>query len=395
MRNALIWLLLPLVVLTFAACKPRGKKGPKDYNKALAPGDVALREVDSSKLPTVSLTPQSRADLHKAIGNSLAYFSHATSEAGFPVEGITKDQVVRSLHALDELVQSAQDDADFNTQLRSRFRALMSVGCDDAGTVLFTGYFTPILQASATADSTFKYPLYKKPGDLVMPPQGGDPSAGPAQQRMPDGSMRPYPDRAAIDDSGMLHGQELVWLADPFECYLVQVQGSAKLRLRDGSLMEVGYDGTNNYQYHGIGQDLVKDGKIPADQLNYFSIRSYFRAHPDEVQTYTNRNPRYVFFRKASGGPLGSLGQPVVANVTIATDKSIFPRGAPCLAQTKVADPAQQVMDYVGIRVDQDTGGGIRAPGHADLYMGEGDENERRAGSQYYEGKLFYLIVRE
>jgi membrane-bound lytic murein transglycosylase A len=173
------------------------------------------------------------------------------------------------------------------------------------------------------------------------------------------------------------------------------VQGSAKLRLRDGSLMEVGYTGTNNYQYHGIGQDLVKDGKIPADQLNYFTIRSYFRAHPDEVQTYTNRNPRYVFFHQASGGPLGSLGQPVVANVTIATDKSIFPRGAPCLAQTRVADPSLQTTDYVGIRVDQDTGGGIRAPGHADLYMGEGDDNERRAGSQYYEGKLFYLIVRE
>ena len=380
MRTALLWLLLPLVVLSFAACKPRGKKGPKDYNKQLAPGDVALREVDSSQLPPVALTPQSRADIERALANSLAYFQHPGSDANFPVAGVSKAQVIASLKALDQLLRTAQTDADFNRELHAKFRALMSVGCDDQGTMLFTGYFTPIWHASATPDATFRYPLYQKPKDLVMGPRGGDPDAGPAMQRLPDNTLRPYPDRAAIDGSGMLKGQELAWLADSFDCYCVQVQGSAKLKLRDGSVMEVGYDGTNNHQYFGIGQALVQDGKIPASELNFFTLREYFRQHPDEVQSYINRNPRYVFFRAVKGGPFGSLGQPVTADVTLAADKNIFPRGAPCLVQTKIADPRQIAADYVGIRVDQDAGGGIRAPGHADLYMGEGEASERRAG---------------
>ena len=214
----------------------------------------------------------------------------------------------------------------------------------------------------------------------------------------------PYPDAGAIESSGMLKGQELVWLKDPYEAYLVRVQGSAKLHLPDGKAMEIGYAGTNGYQYHGIGQDLVKDGKIPADKLSFFTIREYFRAHPEEVSTYTNRNPRYIFFTETKGGPFGSIGQPVTADVSIATDKSIFPPGGPVIVATalstgneneaKLKDAPNKGVSYVALRLDQDTGGAIRAPGRTDLYMGEGQANERRAGGQYAEGKLFYLIVK-
>jgi membrane-bound lytic murein transglycosylase A len=394
MRHALVWLLLPLLVLTFAACKSRAKKDGKDYNKALAPGEAALQEIDSSKLPDVTLTPTARTDISRGIANSLAYLAHASSDRYFPVADISKEQVVKSLHALDELVRSASSDAEFNNALRSRFRAWMSVGCDGMGTVLFTGYFTPVWSATLTPDATHRFPIYKKPADLVMPAGGGDPALGPAQQRLPDGAMMPYPRRAEID-RGLLRGQELAWVGDAFEAYSIQVQGSAKLKLPSGEVMEVGYDGTNNYEYHGIGHDLIADGKIPPDQLNYFTLREYFRAHPDEVQHYIDRNPRYVFFRRVQGGPFGSLGQPVIADVSIATDKSIFPRGAPTMVSTRVADPRNQNVAYTAIRLDQDTGGGIRAPGHADLYMGEGADNERRAGSQYQEGKLYYLILRD
>lgn len=395
MRTVLIWLLLPLIVASFASCKRRAKKGDKDYNKPLAAGEVALREVDIATLPPVSLTPQARSDIRRGIQHSLAYFKHPSSDAGYPIAGVTREQSIASLEALDQLLASAQTDDEFNRQLKARFRALMSVGCDDVGTVLYTGYFTPVWPASRQQDGLFRFPIYRKPADLVMPPGGGDPAKGPAQQRQTDGSMRPYPERAAIDGSGMLRGTELAWVTDAFDAYCIQVQGSAKLRMTDGSTLEVGYDGTNNYPYRGIGQDLVADGKVAKEDLNFFTMRAYFRAHPEEVQRYIDRNPRYVFFREVKGGPFGSLGKPVTADVSIATDKSIFPRGAPCLVQTRIADPASRIGDYVAIRLDQDTGGGIRAPGHADLYMGEGADNETRAGSQYHEGKLWYLIVRE
>ncbi|MBA2480112.1 MAG: MltA domain-containing protein [Planctomycetes bacterium] len=396
MRTFLILLLLPLVVLSFAGCKGRGaKKSVKDYNKPLAPGQLALREIDSRQLPDVTLTPATRADLSKGIANSLAYLAKPSADRSFPMADISKEQVVKSLHALDELLKSANSDAQFNAELKKRFRALMSVGCDDQGTVLFTGYFTPTFSASLTPDATYRFPLYKRPKDLVASDKNGVADDTIALQRMPDGSTRPYPDRKAIDSSGMLRGTELVYLADPFECYLVQVQGSAKLRLTTGENMNVGYAGTNGHPYRGIGQDLVRAGKIPAEKLSYFTIRGYFRDHPEDVATYTGSNPRYVFFDRYTTEALGSLGQPVIANVSIATDKSIFPRAAPTIVSTSVADPRNQNMAYTALRLDQDTGGGIRAAGHADLYMGEGDENERRAGAQYSEGKLYYLILRE
>jgi membrane-bound lytic murein transglycosylase A len=188
----------------------------------------------------------------------------------------------------------------------------------------------------------------------------------------------------------MLKGGELVWLADPYECYLIRVQGSGKVRLPDGSLMEVGYAGTNGLEYHGIGPDLVAAGAIPADKLSFFTMREHFRAHPEQVAEYTARNPRFIFFQEVKGGPFGCIGARVTPDVTIATDKELFPPAGPVWVVTST----QEKPKYIGLRVDQDRGGAIRAPGRCDLYMGEDQANEKRAGGQYAEGKMYYLIAK-
>ena len=392
MRFALALLLIPALMMTTTSCAWRKAK-KKDYARPLPPGELALREVDINSVPPITLTD--RAAIRAAIKHSQAFIDKKTTFPQ-PIGGISKEQVAASLKAMDDLIATSSDDAQFNTQLRQRFRAFMSIGCDDQGTVLFTGYYTPIFEGSRTADATYKYPIYKRPTDLVMTTSLEIAKQAPG--------MNPYPDAGTIESSGMLKGTELVWMKDPYEAYLVRVQGSAKLRLADGSTMEIGYAGTNGYQYHGIGQDLVTDGKIPADKLSFFTMREYFKSHPEEVPTYTNRNPRYIFFSETKGGPFGSIGQPVTPDVSIATDKSIFPPGAPVVVathlssgseeQAKLKDAAAKGITYVALRLDQDTGGAIRAPGRSDLYMGEGEANERRAGGQYAEGQLFYLIAK-
>lgn len=392
MRFALACLLIPALAMSFSSCAWR-KTPKKDYNRPLTDGQIALREVDINTLPAISLAD--RQALRSGIAHSMAFIDKKSTFAQ-PIAGISKEQVAASLKALDALLVSTTTDEEFNTALRRQFRAFMSIGCDDQGTVLFTGYYTPIFNGSRTADATYKYPIYKRPADLVMTNSLEIAKQSPA--------MNPYPDASTIESSGMLKGQELVWLADPYEAYLVRVQGSAKLKLADGSHMEIGYHGTNGYQYRGIGQDLVKDGKIPADRLSFFTIREFFKTHPEEVTVYTGRNPRYIFFSETTGGPFGSIGQPVTPDISIATDKNIFPPGGPVVVATalstgsedaaKLKDAPNKGQTYVTVRLDQDTGGGIRAPGHADLYMGEGESNERRAGGQYAEGKLYYLIVK-
>ena len=392
MRSALALLLIPVLALSATSCAWRKAK-KKDYARPLPAGEIALREVDIATLPDIAIAD--RAAARAALKHSQTFIDKKSTFAQ-PVAGISKEQVAASLKAMDELLVSTKDDAEFNAELKKRFRAFMSIGCDDQGTVLFTGYYTPIFDASRTADGTYKYPIYKRPTDLVMTTSLEIAKQAPG--------MNPYPDAGTIESSGMLKGQELVWLKDPYEAYLVRVQGSAKLRLPDGGAMEIGYNGTNGYQYHGIGQDLVTDGRIPADKLSFFTMREYFKAHPEEVSTYTARNPRYIFFSETHGGPFGSIGQPVTADLSIATDKSIFPPAGPVVVatalstgsedQARLKDAPNKGVSYVALRFDQDTGGAIRAPGRTDLYMGEGESNERRAGGQYAEGKLFYLIAK-
>jgi len=389
MRKLLALALAALAVMPTAGCR-WGREKPAvptkpDYNAALPPGAVALTEVSIDQLPTVSFNAAHRAELHTAIAHSLSYLATKSADRKYatPIAGITKEAVIKGLKQLDELIGSSSNEADFNAAIRNRFRAFKSVGCDGRGTVLFTGYYTPIFNASLTQTGEYRYPLYSRPKDLVS----GASSDALASQRLPDGSTRPYPSRAELESSGVLKGTELIWLANPVESYIVQVQGSARLRLTSGEMVEVGYDGTNGHQYHPLAMDLVNEGKIARSELSLATVRRYFQSHPDELPGYTARNPRFIFFTRTTGGPFGSLGRPVTADVSIATDKAIFPPGA--LAISALSGGAAE------LRLDQDTGGAIRAAGRCDLYMGIGDSAEQRAGAQFAEGNLFYLVAKD
>jgi len=211
------------------------------------------------------------------------------------------------------------------------------------------------------------------------------------------GGTAPYPPRDEIESSGILKGKELVWLGNPFEVYIAHVQGSAKIRQPDGSLIGIGYAANNGHEYKSIAQKMIDDGKISRDQLSLSSMIAYFKAHADEVSQYTMLNPRFVFFRIENGPPRGSINEPVTTLRTIATDKSIYPRACLALVSTTLprANGNKVVQEkYSGFALDQDTGGAIRAPGRCDIYMGDGDTAGKLAGQTYREGRLYYLFVK-
>jgi membrane-bound lytic murein transglycosylase A len=197
-----------------------------------------------------------------------------------------------------------------------------------------------------------------------------------------------------------LRGLELVWLRDRLEAYLVQVQGSARLRLTDGTMMSIGYAGRTDYPYVSIGRELVNDGKFREDELTLPMVIEHFRANPAELNTYLPRNDRFVFFRETRGTPAtGSLGVPVTPERSIATDKSLMPPGALALIQTQIPYPdadgtltSRLVNRYV---LDQDTGGAIRGAGRVDIFMGTGELAGDRAGLINTPGELYYLLLKE
>jgi len=363
-----------------------------EYSKQLPPGELSLHKItDPAEIPDFTEACEDLSNLETAIGNSLNYLQKPSSEEFFPYGDIRHQQAEDSLKALAKLIESGYKGAELNTIIREQFDVYTSVGCDDKGTVLFTGYFTPIFDGSKESTERFKYPLYSQPEDLEKDSDGNT-----LGRRMGD-EITPYPPRAEIESSGMLKGKEIMWLADPFEVFIVHVQGSAKIRQRDGSLIGIGYAANNGNPYKSITQKMVDNGKISRDKLSLSSMIAYFKAYPDEVSEYTRLNPRFVFFRIEDGPPRGSINEPVTPLRTIATDKSIYPRA--CLAFISTTLPQAIGGDvfqepYTGFALDQDTGGAIHAPGRCDVYMGQGDMAGRLAGQTYREGRLYYLFLK-
>jgi membrane-bound lytic murein transglycosylase A len=385
----LIGLILVIVFLALAGCEKRRtvlidhQEPQKDYTRQLPPGELALRKITNpSQIPDYTQACSDMNGLLEAIEHSLNYMAKPSSSAFYPYGDITHEHAIKSLQELKKLVTAGLSPQQMNTVLREKFDTYISVGCDDQGTVLFTGYYTPIFNGSPIRTDIFKYPLYKSPNDLLKGPDGTI-----LGQKWTDGQIRQYPSREDIQKSNILAGNELVWLSDPFEVYVVHVQGSAKIRMPDGQIETVGYAAHNGWEYQSIRQKMIADGKFTEKNINMKAMIDYFKTHPNEVDMYVNKNPRFVFFKSEEGDPRGSLNESVIPFRTIATDKTIYPRAMFAFTAVDIDRP-------IGFALDQDTGGAIRAAGRCDVYMGVGDHAGELAGKTYHEGQLYYLFIK-
>jgi membrane-bound lytic murein transglycosylase A len=390
----LLYAVLTAIILTGIGCQKPSTVVAPQYDKPLAPGQLALRKITNpAEIPDFTSACNNLTNLSTTIDNSLDYLKKPTSNQFYPYADISREQVVKSLTAFKDLLKSGLTGSQLNDAIRQKFDVYMSVGCDDAGTVLFTGYYTPIFSGSNVKTAQYQYPLYSQPKDLVKDKDGKI-----LGRKAADGSISPYPARAEIENSNMLAGSEIVWLDDPFKVYVVQVQGSAVLRMPDGRLVTYGYTANNGHEYKSIIKQLISEGKIPADRVSLSSLMDYFKANPSLVRQYTQINPRFVFFRQAEqGSPHGSLNEPVTAYRSIATDKTIFPRGTLTFFTTNLPRQIGNTIytdPFAGFALDQDTGGAIRAAGRCDIYLGIGDEAGKLAGQTYQEGRLYYLFLK-
>ena len=256
--------------------------------------------------------------------------------------------------------------------------------------MLFTGYCTPVLEGSTEQRPGYEYALYGLPSDLQKGPGGVIEG-----QITPEG-LRPYPTRRAIEANHLLEGQdlELVWLADPLDAYIAHVNGSAVVKLPDESEARFGYAGKNGRAYTSLGKELVNAGELTADQVSLRAIREWASKNPTELAGFLERNESYVFFTPIEGNPRGSLNVEVAAERTLATDKTLFPRGALVFVDANLPDNYGRTSSFRKLMFDQDTGGAIRTAGRADIYLGVGPQAERRAGATRSPGQLYYYFLR-
>ena len=379
-------LALASSLVLFAACK----SGP-DYGRALPPGAPALLPLDpGEEHPPFAPQWAERLEILPALDQSIAWTKKPTSAKHFPIERVTQERALQSLERFREILLAAQDGADFERRIDAEFVVYKSAGWNGkGGGVLFTGYCTPILDGRLERDETYRHPLYALPPDLV---KGAD---GTILGRKTENGVEPYPTRRLIEAGALLEdrGLELAWLKDPLDAYIAHVNGSAFIRLEDGELHRLGYSGKNGQRYVSLGQELVKDKKLKKSEVSLAKIRAWAKEHPKEIEQYLARNDSYVFFTPIEGNPRGSLNVPVTADRSIATDKTLFPRGAITFVETKTsAGNGADVHDFL---FDQDTGGAIRTAGRADVYLGIGPEAEKVAGATRAEGQLYYLFLKE
>ena len=271
----------------------------------------------------------------------------------------------------------------------SRYFGTVQVG---AGTAFVTGYFEPEIAASRTRQPGYDVPIYRRPPDLVDVDLGlfseslqGKKIRGRVEGRQ----FIPYYDRAAIERGALAgRGLEIAWAADAAEFFFLQVQGSGRLRLPDGTVMRIGYDSQNGRDYVGIGRLLLDRGALQPGQASMQGILDYLRADPVRGAAVMNENPSWVFFRELTGpGPLGALGVPVTGRTSVAADPKYVPLGAPVFLSLDRAEPN-------GLWIAQDTGGAIKGANRFDSFWGAGDAARALAGGMAARGSALLLLPR-
>jgi membrane-bound lytic murein transglycosylase A len=386
------------VLMTLAGCRTQ-QEVPTDANNP-TDGPALIRLGPNDPVPDVS-TAYERRDfyLDRSVTESIGWFQKPSSRQWFPFKNqgtaeqiSTHEQAAASIIAFQDLLATSKSSDEFRSRFLEMFDVWQSVGYNQDRDVLFTGYYSPTFKASRSPDDRFRHALYMRPADLVSDPTTGQPLG----RRMADGSLAKWPGRAEIESSGMLKGTELVYLESPLDVYIVQVNGSAKLEMPDSSVMYVGYAGKTDGQYVGLGKSMMEEGLLKKSELSLAAIRRYYKTNPSAVDALINRNNSYVFFKEypREAWPAGSLGTRVNENASIATDKTIFPRGGLVMVDTRANTFTRGLIEYKNFMLDQDTGGAIRAAGRADLYMGAGAAAELLAGGQYATGKMYYFFLK-
>lgn len=289
---------------------------------------------------------------------------------------------------------AARNTAPNDAAARAFFAASFTpylAGNNGASDGLFTGYYEPLLRGARQESARYRTPLLKRPPDLVMvdlgrfrPAWHGERIAG----RVVSGNLVPYPSRAEIE-RGALNAKQLAlfWVDDPVDAFFLQVQGSGRVELPNGTRIQLGYDGQNGQPYVAIGKVLVDRGEMTADKVSLQSIRAWIKAHPDQAAALMDQNPSYVFFREQTDGPIGSEGVVLTPERSLAVDRSFMPLGAPVFLDVDNGGAALRRL-----MVAQDTGGAIAGPVRGDVFWGFGPDAEAGAGNMRAHGRYFLLL---
>ena len=298
-----------------------------------------------------------------------------------------------------------------------------------AGKGLLTAYYEPIVPGSRTPTARFAWPLYKRPPDLVTivdEANRGTVQGSLTHARQSDKGLVPFATRAEIEQ-GALKGKnlELLYVEHAVDAFFIQIQGSARIKLPDGSTVRVGYDGKNGHPYTSIGRVLIDQGQIPVERMSLQALQSWLKANAAKAREVMWANKSFVFFKehaqKEASGPQGvhditltpgrslaidpsyhALGLPIfvaaseIKHIPAAIGATVdsSPKTSPQGSLRKSAAAAREAAQtgFHRLMVAQDVGSAIKGPERGDIYVGTGDAAGKIAGVTKHPGNFFVLV---
>ena len=294
---------------------------------------------------------------------------------------------------------TTRDNATLRRFFETRFQPYLLTNPDGTSSGMVTGYYEPLLHGSRKRTAKFSQPVLGVPSDLltielsdVLP----DLKNMRLRGRLQGNKVVPYYSRADIvSRESDFADRVLLWVDDAVELFFLQIQGSGRVRLPDGSLVRVGYADQNGHPYQSIGRVLIERGELKAEQASMQGLQAWARANPDKLNELLNANPSYVFFRevavKGAGneGPQGALGVPLTPERSIAVDPRHVPLGAPVFLSTTRPNSPEALRRLM---LAQDTGGAIRGVVRADFFWGFGPEAGSQAGRMRQQGQMWAIL---
>ena len=384
---------------------------PKTHvTRAVEPDEASTRQPKPLKVPDSQLEPiaWSALDGWTADDHSLAFATFLAScrpllrsipakRETRPMYFALKQVCRRALHA----GHLAKDQA--RLFFERNFRPLrIAKLADSAG--LLTGYYEPIVDGSRFPTRIFKVPIYRRPPDLVPPLNStglGFPNKGQSLRRTSSGELVPYYDRGEILD-GALDGQhlEICWIKDQADALMIQIQGSARVRLEDGTMLRINYDAHNGYPFVPVSRILIERNIIPRQEMSLERIREWMRANPENAEEVRRQNRSFVFFRivglSDDREAVGAQGIPLTPGRSIAIDRSLHVYGTPFFLQARLPLTTEnQSTRFDRLMIAQDTGSAIVGPARADIFWGAGEEAGRLAGGLHHPARFAMLVPRE
>jgi membrane-bound lytic murein transglycosylase A len=263
--------------------------------------------------------------------------------------------------------------------------------------MLITGYYQPVFQGSLASRPPYVYPLYAVPGTLMVRESA---TRKKTIGRLQNGRILPFWTRKEIENRNLLQGQEMVWLKDPFDVFVLHIQGSGLIQLADGTVRGVHYAQSNGRKYRSIGKYLVDSGRMKLADVNMDSIRLYLAAHPEERDLILHQNDSFIFFHWSKPGPvIGNLGRELTTGRSIAADQQWYPPGV--LAFVDTSRPLMENGEVVAWKrmrrfvSVQDTGAALTGPNRIDIFWGTGEQAGMEAGRMKEDGKVYLLMLKE